>query len=327
MRVSVVVPLYNKAPYVVRCLDSIASQTYADFEAIVVDDGSTDGGCELAAQYPDSRFRVIRQPNAGPGAARNRGLAGAKGEFVAFLDADDVWHPGYLDSAVSLFGGDARGAAAVTAGYTEYPSATSRRSMWQARGLREGLQRVSVQTSPVALVYMLAYMSPCTTVVRSSVIRRWGGFYVTNRSLYGEDAVLWLKVLLNETVYFHFNELADLHREASGLSVHGSRARPIEPFLLEPGDVRQCCPPELLPLLERFYAARACKTASVLGYWGQSRLARDLVRRYVTPGDWRLPFFGTALIGCTPLGGWLGGLLRTIPSVSTSRSQGWHEPR
>jgi glycosyltransferase involved in cell wall biosynthesis len=75
--VSIVIPLYNKAPYVRRSLDSIAQQTFGDFEVLVVNDGSTDGGERLVADYPDPRFRLINQPNAGPGAARNRGVAEA----------------------------------------------------------------------------------------------------------------------------------------------------------------------------------------------------------------------------------------------------------
>src|SRR6185312_7639068 len=93
--VSVVLPLYNKAPFITRALDSIAAQTYRNFEAIIVDDGSTDGSGDIAASYPDPRFRVIRQTNAGPGAARNRGVDEAKGEVLAFLDADDEWLPGF----------------------------------------------------------------------------------------------------------------------------------------------------------------------------------------------------------------------------------------
>ncbi|HEY9286336.1 MAG TPA: glycosyltransferase, partial [Pyrinomonadaceae bacterium] len=68
-RVSVIVPLYNKGAFVRRALDSIAAQTFADFEAIVVDDGSTDGGARVVAGYADARFRLVAQRNAGPGAA------------------------------------------------------------------------------------------------------------------------------------------------------------------------------------------------------------------------------------------------------------------
>src|SRR5262249_7159571 len=88
LRVSIITPLYNKAPYIRRTLDSVAAQTFRDFELIVVDDGSTDGGERLVADYVDERVRLIRQPNAGPGAARNRGIAEARGELLAFLDAD-----------------------------------------------------------------------------------------------------------------------------------------------------------------------------------------------------------------------------------------------
>jgi len=96
LKVSIVIPLYNKAPYVRRALDSIAVQTFADFEAIIVDDGSTDMGAAVVANYSDPRFRLIRQENAGPGAARNAGIAQAQGEFIAFLDSDDEWLPNYL---------------------------------------------------------------------------------------------------------------------------------------------------------------------------------------------------------------------------------------
>src|SRR5712692_9736802 len=100
LKVSIVVPLYNKAPYVRRALDSIAAQTFSDFEVIVVDDGSTDDGPSVVANYGDSRVRLVRQPNAGPGAARNAGLAQTQGELIAFLDADDEWLPTYLEESV-----------------------------------------------------------------------------------------------------------------------------------------------------------------------------------------------------------------------------------
>src|SRR5271157_5460413 len=103
MRVSVVIPLYNKAGYITRTLQSVAGQTFEDFETIIVDDGSTDGSGDLAAEFQDGRFRVVRQANAGPGAARNRGIEEARGELIALLDADDVWMPEYLASSLAMF--------------------------------------------------------------------------------------------------------------------------------------------------------------------------------------------------------------------------------
>ena len=118
-RVSVIVPLYNKAAYVRRALDSISRQTFTDFEVIVVDDGSTDKGPALVTAFADKRIRMLTQANLGPGAARNRGIERARGELIAFLDADDEWLPNYLEESVRLLDGYGTGVASITSGYIE----------------------------------------------------------------------------------------------------------------------------------------------------------------------------------------------------------------
>lgn len=91
--ISVIMPAYNARPYLDQAIRSVLEQDYPHIELIVVDDGSTDGTPELAEQFGE-RVRVMRQKNAGPAAARNRGIAASRGELIAFLDADDVWLPG-----------------------------------------------------------------------------------------------------------------------------------------------------------------------------------------------------------------------------------------
>jgi glycosyltransferase involved in cell wall biosynthesis len=89
--ISCIVPVYNGSRYLGETLDSIAAQTYKQVEVIVIDDGSTDLSAEIARQHSTSA-RVYSQANAGPAAARNTGISHANGEFLAFLDADDIWH-------------------------------------------------------------------------------------------------------------------------------------------------------------------------------------------------------------------------------------------
>jgi CDP-glycerol glycerophosphotransferase len=91
-RISVVVPIYNVAPYVEICLESIAAQSFADLEVILVDDGSTDGSTAIAERFAerDPRFRLVTKPNGGLGAARNTGVEYASGEFLTFVDSDDL---------------------------------------------------------------------------------------------------------------------------------------------------------------------------------------------------------------------------------------------
>ncbi len=97
--ITVIIPVYNAAAYLSACLDSVLAQTYRDIEVIVVDDGSTDGSGDICDDYAcrDARVTVFHQPNGGPSAARNKGLETAGGEYISFIDCDDVVHERYLE--------------------------------------------------------------------------------------------------------------------------------------------------------------------------------------------------------------------------------------
>ena len=101
--VSVVIPAYNTAPYIGETLSSVLAQTYTDFEVIVVNDGSPDTvELEVALAPFRDRIQYIVQENGGLSAARNRGIAAGRGEFVALLDSDDVWEPDYLEYQLAV---------------------------------------------------------------------------------------------------------------------------------------------------------------------------------------------------------------------------------
>jgi glycosyltransferase involved in cell wall biosynthesis len=102
MDVSCIIPCYNAERFLGEAIESVIAQTLSPAEIIVIDDGSTDGSAAVAARYAD-RVKYLRQENAGPAAARNRGIELTHGNFVAFLDADDLWHPEKLERQAAKF--------------------------------------------------------------------------------------------------------------------------------------------------------------------------------------------------------------------------------
>lgn len=99
--VSVIIAVYNGEKYLAEAIDSVLAQTHPAMDLIVIDDGSTDGSAQIAAGY--DQVRCISQPNRGLGAALNRGVAAARGEYLAFLDADDLWVPQKLARQLAVF--------------------------------------------------------------------------------------------------------------------------------------------------------------------------------------------------------------------------------
>jgi glycosyltransferase involved in cell wall biosynthesis len=208
--VSIVVPLYNKASYILRCLKSIQRQTFTDFEVIVVNDGSTDGSGDLAAGLRDPRFTVTHQDNQGSGAARNRGIALAQAGLIAFLDADDTWDENFL--------------AAIAGLAKEFPEAGVFASGYR-RCFGRGLDReVTLRTPPGTHTRLLAdYLSigrrggclTCSSVaIRRDLLTRVGGF-IEGHPL-GEDQDLWVRLSLLAPIAYDSRILAVYHSEANG---------------------------------------------------------------------------------------------------------------
>lgn len=102
--VSIITPCYNGAKYIRETINSVRAQTYANWEMLVIDDGSTDNSAEIVREYSakDKRIRLVRQENAGSAAARNNGIRQCSGQYIALLDADDLWKPEFLEKQIAF---------------------------------------------------------------------------------------------------------------------------------------------------------------------------------------------------------------------------------
>jgi glycosyltransferase involved in cell wall biosynthesis len=127
--VTVLITTYNRKEIVWEAVGSALNQTMRDIDVLVVDDGSTDGTTvDLANRYGhDSRLRIVKRPNGGAPAARNTGLDHARGEYLALLDSDDLWEPGYLESQLSVFAAYPAVDLVINDGLCEEPDGTIRR--------------------------------------------------------------------------------------------------------------------------------------------------------------------------------------------------------
>lgn len=181
---SVVIPTYNRLALLRRTIESVLSQRFADYEVIVVDDGSTDGTTAYLKSL-GGRVRVLEQANRGPGAARNLGVKSASGTYIAFLDSDDVWFPWSLETYASLIA--QHGSPAFVAGKP-------------FRFQREELL-ASVVCETASSVRFADYFASgdewrwwgvSSFVIRADVLRAAGGFAESNMN--GEDADLALKL-------------------------------------------------------------------------------------------------------------------------------------
>ncbi len=203
-RFSIIIPLYNKAPYVRKALESVCAQTYTDWECIIVDDGSTDGSAAICEEFCHSltpslvhSFNIINQPNAGVAAARNRGVAKSTGEYICFLDADDWWAPEFLAEIDNLI--------------AAYPDAGIYATNYIY--FKPGKTHVALRMTTGYMDYPKAYLEngsmPVTSITACMprrVFEQMGGF--PEGIKLGEDFLLWAKTALQYPVAFSSQPLA-----------------------------------------------------------------------------------------------------------------------
>ena len=219
MKFSIIIPLYNKAPYIRKALESVLAQTYTDYEVIVVDDGSTDDSCAIADKIVReamgnglwaideetnrqssiaNRLMLLKQQNAGVSAARNNGVAQASGDYIAFLDADDWWEPTFLEKMAQLI--------------EDYPEAGLYASNYMY--YKPGKTRVAVKNIETGYFnYPKAYYEgrempiwTGATMISRRVMDEMGGFPLGIKL--GEDFLLWAKIAMQYKVAFLNEPLA-----------------------------------------------------------------------------------------------------------------------
>ncbi len=135
-KVSVILPNYNRERYIGEAIESVLNQTYRNLELIVLDDGSTDNSLEVVSSYKDNRLKLIRLHHIGfPGIVRNRGIEVSKGEFIGFIDSDDVWDKEKLEVQVNLLESDPE----VGLVHTDYRTINEKGQILTHSGLRDKL--------------------------------------------------------------------------------------------------------------------------------------------------------------------------------------------
>ncbi len=294
--VSVIMPLYQGEATVVRALRSALAQTHPPLEIIVVDDGSTDAGPERVRALDDPRIVLIRQANAGCGAARNLGIARARGDWLAFLDADDEWLPHFFERAARAFArypdvgfyyGDS-----VELGLGTGTEGRAQDYADPAPGMPDEAPVVRLEAPPEGGAKALKRRvdrSLCTMVARTGLVRALDGYYDRDGCRYGGDSVLSLLIHWNHPVLAQAVPVHLRHRLESGLTRRSRRAPVIRPLVDDIDYAYARIDAAERPRAHRLIAYLAALDAARLARMGHVRLAWSVLRRTLRGTDLARP--------------------------------------
>jgi glycosyltransferase involved in cell wall biosynthesis len=263
--ISVVIPARNAAAYLPEAIASVRAQTFLDYEIIVIDDGSTDGTSQIAAGF--SGVRCLKQSNRGAAAARNAGIAMARGRYIAFLDADDLWLPDKLDKQAAWLAAN----PSVVWVYSDarvFDSAT-RRTICRI-GDRLHLHRGEI----LRPLLLCSFIPLATVVVHRAALIDAGLFDEALELRIGEDWNLWLRLAEEHTVGLIDEPLALIRMHASNTSrvVHPREAYRSKRAILEQALARN----PHLPSSIRLRARAAVVISTGLRLLGNAVRARRL---------------------------------------------------
>lgn len=216
--VSVVIPVYNTEKYIVETIDSVISQTYGEWELLLVDDGSTDGSLalmqEIAAENP--KIRVISKPNGGQASARNKGIQEAKGELIAFMDSDDLWLPNKLEDQIKDWN-EINPDFMYGLGYFLHQETKELESYDWITGKRSGMDFFNE-------LFISSAVNTNTVLVRKSIFDTVG-YFDESRLLIGvEDWDMWLRIALEVDLIYGSEQRNVYYRLHAG-GIHFQNAR------------------------------------------------------------------------------------------------------
>jgi len=187
VRISVIIPLYNKEKFIEETLHSVLNQTFTDFEIVIVNDGSTDGSVNIINLFNDDRIRVITIGNGGVSNARNIGIINAKFEWIALLDADDTWGISYLQHSVDLINNNTEAQVIATNYFNDYKT--------------RKITALNLKTGYIDSYFKNPCINSSNSIIKKSLFIKVGYF---NTSLkYGEDQHLWFRLAANCLIYFN----------------------------------------------------------------------------------------------------------------------------
>ena len=221
--VSIVIPTYNHAPMLQRALATVVDQTYQNWNAIVVNNFSTDNTLEVVAAFNDPRIQCVNFQNNGViGASRNEGIALATGKYVAFLDSDDTWFTTKLEKCVEIL---ESGSDLVC--HAEYWIDESGKSRLVAYGPSEAATHHN-------LIYKGNRISTSATVVRTALLKEVHGFDVAPELISTEDYDLWIRLAAKSDKFAFISEpLGEYHRHDNNVSANIEKHLAAELALLE----------------------------------------------------------------------------------------------